>query len=78
MAEQGQNTYKIVELVGSSKTGTDEAIRNAIAKAGESLHNLDWFEVREVRGNLQNGEIAWFQVKIGVGFRVDDSKADLP
>ena len=76
MAEDGAHTYKIVELVGSSPNAIDEAIRNAIERAGETLRNLDWFEVREVRGNIQEGAIAWFQVKVGVGFRVL-SRADL-
>ena len=76
MAEDSAHTYKIVELVGSSPHSTDEAIRNAIGRAGETLRNLDWFEVREVRGNIQEGAIAWFQVKVGVGFRVL-SRADL-
>ena len=76
MAEDGAHTYKIVELVGSSPNSIDEAIRNAIERAGETLRNLDWFEVREVRGNIQEGAIAWFQVKVGVGFRVL-SRADL-
>ena len=70
------HTYKIIELVGSSPDGVDQAIRNAIERAGETLRNLDWFEVREIRGPIQNGEIGWFQVKLGVGFRILDP-ADL-
>ena len=72
MAERRPHTYKIVELVGSSPEGVDAAIRNAIERAGETLRNLDWFEVREIRGAMNEGEIGWFQVKLGVGFRVLD------
>ena len=72
MAEHRDHTYKIVELVGSSSEGVDAAIRNAIDRAGQTLKNLDWFEVREIRGAMQDGEIGWFQVKLGVGFRVLD------
>lgn len=72
MADRRDHTYKIVELVGSSPDGVDAAIRNAIERAGETLKNLDWFEVREIRGAMNEGEIGWFQVKLGVGFRVLD------
>ena len=74
MAEHRDHTYKIVELVGSSSEGVDQAIRNAVERAGETLKNLDWFEVREIRGAMNDGEIGWFQVKVGVGFRVLDPK----
>lgn len=67
----GGHTYKIVELVGSSPDGIEPAIEGAIARAGETLRNLDWFEVREIRGAMNNGKVGWYQVKIGVGFRVD-------
>ncbi len=73
MPENRDHTYKIIELVGSSPDGVDQAIRNAISRAGETLRNLDWFEVREIRGPIQDGEIGWFQVKLGVGFRILDS-----
>lgn len=72
----GGHTYKIVELVGTSPDGVDAAIRNAVGRAGETLRNLDWFEVREIRGQVEDGEVSWFQVRLGVGFRVLDA-ADL-
>ena len=65
------HTYKLVEIVGSSPNSQDEAIRNAIAEAAKTLHNLDWFEVVESRGHLADGKIAHFQVKLKVGFRLD-------
>jgi flavin-binding protein dodecin len=65
------HVYKIIEVVGSSKKSSDNAIENAVAKASESLHNLDWFEVVESRGHIVDGKIAHYQVKIKVGFRLD-------
>ena len=66
------HTYKVVELVGSSTQGPDDAVRNAIARAGKTLRHLDWFEVVETRGHLEDGKIAHWQVKIKVGFRMED------
>lgn len=66
------HTYKIIDLVGSSENGTDEAIRNAIAKAALSVKNMDWFEVVETRGHIAEGKIAHFQVTLRVGFRIED------
>lgn len=65
------HVYKIIEIVGSSKKGTDDAIEQAIAKAAESLHNLDWFEVTETRGYISDNKVAHYQVKLKVGFRLD-------
>lgn len=66
------HTYKLIELVGSSTAGTDDAIRNAIAKAGESVRHLDWFEVIGTRGHIVDGKVAHFQVTLKVGFRIED------
>ncbi|NIP72065.1 MAG: dodecin domain-containing protein [Gammaproteobacteria bacterium] len=68
----GDNVYKVVEIVGSSPEGVDQAIRNAIERAGKTLHNLDWFEVVETRGHIQNGKVAHFQVVLKIGFRLDE------
>ena len=65
-------TYKLVELVGSSPNGTDDAIRNAITKASQTIKNIDWFEVVETRGHVENNTIAHFQVTLKVGFRIED------
>lgn len=62
-------TYKLVELVGVSSESSDQAIRNAISRAGETLKGLDWFQVLETRGMIQDG-VPLFQVTIKVGFRV--------
>jgi dodecin len=66
------NTYKLIELVGSSPNSTDEAIRNAIAKASKTIKNIDWFEVIETRGHIVNNAVAHFQVTLKVGFRIED------
>ena len=66
------HTYKIIELVGSSTLGTDDAIKNAIAKAAETVKHLNWFEVVETRGHIADGKVAHFQVTIKVGFRIED------
>ena len=63
--------YKIIELVGSSTKGTDEAINNAVERATKTLRNMDWFEVVETRGHLKDGKVAHYQVKIKVGIRLD-------
>ncbi|AUN94935.1 dodecin [Pseudazoarcus pumilus] len=66
------HVYKLVELVGSSTEGTDDAIRNAIATANKSLRHLDWFETTEIRGHIADGKIAHWQVKLKVGFRIEE------
>jgi flavin-binding protein dodecin len=66
------NVYSISEIVGTSLDGIDHAIRNAITRASHTLRNLDWFEVTEVRGYLSEGEIDHFQVRLKVGFRLEE------
>lgn len=65
------NTYSISEIVGTSNTGVDDAVRNGIAEANRTLRNLDWFEVKEIRGHLVDGEVADWQVTIKLGFRLE-------
>ena len=66
------HTYRVTEIVGSSREGVDQAIRNGITRANATLRQLDWFEVTEIRGHLADGEIGHFQVTMKVGFRLDD------
>lgn len=66
------HTYSISEIVGTSQEGVDGAIRNGIAKAATTVRNLDWFEVKEIRGHLEDGKIADWQVTMKLGFRLDD------
>jgi len=63
-------TYKLIELVGVSATSIEEAVQNAISRANQTLKNLDWFEVVEARGLIQDGKVNQFQVKLKVGFRL--------
>ena len=63
--------YKIIEIVVSSTKSSDDAIQLAIAKAGKSVRNLDWFEVVETRGHIVDGKVAHYQVKLKIGFRLD-------
>jgi flavin-binding protein dodecin len=65
------HTYRVSEIVGTSADGIDDAIRNGVTEAQKSIRNLDWFEVTEIRGHLNDGEIAHFQVGMKVGFRID-------
>jgi flavin-binding protein dodecin len=66
-----EHVYKLVELVGSSTTSTDDAIRNAVATATRTLRHVDWFEVTETRGHVADGKVAHFQVTLKVGFRLE-------
>ncbi|HSP01362.1 MAG TPA: dodecin [Thioalkalivibrio sp.] len=66
------HVYKTLELTGSSTTGSDDAVRTAIAKAAKSVRHMDWFEVMETRGHIADGEIAHWQVTIKIGFRLED------
>ena len=65
------HTYKLVEIVGSSTDGSDTAIRNALAKAGETNKHIDWFQVVETRGHVVDSKVAHFQVTLKIGFRVN-------
>ncbi len=67
------NSYSIVEIVGSSKTGVDDAIRGAVQSASESNEALDWFEVTEIRGHIDNKEVCHYQVTVKVGSRIIES-----
>ena len=64
------HVYKVIDLVGSSPDGVEAAIENAISRANETIQHLNWFEVKEVRGNIEDGKVRWYQVGIRVGFRV--------
>lgn len=66
------HVYKIAELVGSSSQSSDDAIRNAVARAAKTLRNLRWFQVTETRGHLEDGKIAHWQVTVKIGFTLDD------
>lgn len=65
-----EHVYKLVEVVGTSTSSSDDAIQNAVAKAAETLRNMDWFEVIETRGHLVDGKIAHYQVRLKIGFKL--------
>lgn len=67
----GDHVYKMVELVGSSTIGSDDAIRNAIATAAKTLRHIDWYQVVESRGHVVDGTVAHFQVTLKVAFRLE-------
>jgi dodecin len=68
-------TYGITEIVGTSGESVQQAIRNGIARASQTVRNLDWFEVSTIRGHIENGEVAHFQVQMKVGFRIETADA---
>jgi dodecin len=65
------HVYKLVEVVGTSTTGTDDAIRNAVETAARTVRNIDWFEVTETRGHVVQDKVAHFQVTVKIGFRIE-------
>lgn len=65
------HVYKILELVGSSSNGTDDAIRQALEAASKTMRHIDWFEVLETRGHVVDGKVGHFQVTLKVGFRLE-------
>ena len=64
------HTYKLIDLVGTSEVGVTEAIDAAVSRAAETLKGLDWFEVSDIRGHIEGGKIAHYQVTVKIGFRV--------
>ena len=67
-----EHVYKSIEITGSSTVGVQDAITKAVTKASKSLHNLRWFQVSEVRGNIEGDQVAYWQVTMKVGFTLDD------
>jgi flavin-binding protein dodecin len=67
------HVYRVTEIVGSSPESIDQAVRSAIARAKQTLRHLDWFEVTEIRGHIEDDEIGHFQVTLKVGFRLEDA-----
>jgi flavin-binding protein dodecin len=67
-----EHVYKTIELTGASKVGIDDAVKKAVAKAAKTLHNLRWFQITEIRGNVDGGAVSNWQVSLKVGFTLDD------
>jgi len=68
------HVYKQLELVGSSTTSSDDAIRNAVDRAASTMRHLEWFEVTQMRGHIEDGKVAHWQVCLKVGVRLEDAK----
>jgi dodecin len=67
-------TYRVTEIVGTSPEGVDAAIRNGVARAAKTLRHIDWFEVEQVRGHIEDGRVEHFQVTMKLGFRLEDDE----
>ena len=67
------HVYRVTEIVGSSPESLQQAIRNGVSRADQTLRNLEWFEVTEIRGQIADGAVAHFQVGLKVGFRLEDA-----
>ena len=67
------HVYKLVEITGSSAESIDDAIRTAVTRASATIRHLEWFQVVETRGHIEDGRVAHFQVTLKIGFRVDES-----
>jgi len=66
------HVYKKIELVGSSSTSVTDAIEKAVARAAKTVKNLEWFEVDQVRGHIEDGKVEHYQVVLKAGFRLDE------
>jgi len=65
-------TYRVTEIVGTSPDGVDQAIRNGIERATQTLRHLDWFEVTQIRGRVKDSGVEHVQVGMKIGFRLED------
>ncbi len=72
MAQHPEPTYRLTEIVGTSSESIHQAIRNGVARASETVRHIDWFQVTEIRGTVQDGNVGQFQVTLKVGFLVED------
>ena len=72
MADHRDPTYRLTDIVGTSSDSVQQAVRNGVARANETVRHIDWFEVKEIRGTVVNGEVGQFQVTMRVGFLVED------
>ena len=66
------HTYKLIELVGTSGTGIEDAVNNAVQRAGQTIKNMRWFQVMETRGQIENNKVAHWQVTLKIGFTIED------
>ena len=66
------HVYKSIELTGSSSTSVEDAVHTAVAKASKTIKNMDWLEVIQTRAEIENGKVAYWQVTLKIGFRIED------
>ncbi|NMA29102.1 MAG: dodecin domain-containing protein [Burkholderiales bacterium] len=66
------SVYKMTEIVGTSPAGLEKAIQEAVGRASKTLRNVHWFEVKEIRGTVKEGQVGEYQVRLTVGFKLDD------
>ena len=66
------NVYKVIEVVGSSATGIEDAVERAIARAATTIRDIRWFEVKETRGHVEEGRVAHYQVTLRIGFTLHE------
>jgi dodecin len=71
-ARVSDHVYRLSEIVGSSTTSVDDAVRTAIRKAAQTVRNIEWFQTQEIRGQVVDGDVAYYQVTLKIGFRVED------
>lgn len=71
MSDEAEATYRLTEIVGTSGDSVHQAIRNGLTRASQTIRNLDWFEVTQIRGTVVDGQVGLFQVAMKVGFRVE-------
>ncbi|WP_433800138.1 dodecin [Actinomycetospora sp. CA-084318] len=69
------NIYSKTEVVGTSEVSVDDAIKGAIKRASQTIREIGWFEVSEIRGHVENGDVAHFQVTLKIGFALEDTKS---
>ncbi|MGH3321737.1 MAG: dodecin [Streptosporangiaceae bacterium] len=67
-----ERTYRVIEVVGTAPDSVQQAIRNGISRASQTMRNLDWFEVTEIRGYIADGDVEHFQVGLKLGFRLEE------
>ena len=66
------HVYKLLELTGSSTTSIEDAVSNAISKAAKTMRNMQWFQIIDTRGQIVDGNVAWWQVTLKIGFTLED------
>lgn len=69
---EGDHVYRKTEIVGSSRESMSDAIEKGIERAAQTIRHVEWFEVTEIRGHVEDGKVGHYQVSLNVGFRVDD------